>query len=112
MKIINFEQNWENFTSYEFLIIENEDIIGTCTLFLKDDSFIIESFYIAKKFRKKGIGLMLLNDVINFANKKNPDIKIFLQSYINSNAYNWYLKNGFVFYSDKAYSNCHWLIKK
>ena len=63
--------------------------------FIKENSAYISVIAVLKKYQKCGIGISLINRVINYF--KNQDLEIYLDVELkNKTAINWYNKRGFI----------------
>ena len=84
-------KSFENHAAYVIWKIEKTKIIGfVCFFHVKDEIEIIK-ICIAKSHQRKNFGSILINEI-----KKLKIKKIFLEvSVLNTNAINFYLKNGF-----------------
>nr|WP_255804664.1 GNAT family N-acetyltransferase [Treponema denticola] len=62
---------------------------------MKENSAYISVIAVLKKYQKCGIGISLINRVINYF--KNQDLEIYLDvESKNKTAINWYNKRGFI----------------
>ena len=78
-----------------FLAKYNEKYAGFIISFIKENSAYISVIAVLKKYQKCGIGISLINRVINYF--KNHDLEIYLDvESKNKTAINWYNKRGFV----------------
>ena len=79
-----------------WVALEGDEVIG-CMGFEKtsEDRGCMKRFYIKKNYRRKGVGLKLLEELVGFCKKNN--IKEIYASTIAemTGAANFYLKNGF-----------------
>lgn len=80
---------------------DNGKLIGTIAVKEKDGSAKLKRMYVAKDYRRKGIGKQLLNKIIEFCRSKGYK-KIILSTYPQmKDALEFYKKNGFKEYKDK-----------
>ena len=78
-----------------FIAKYNEEYAGFIISFIKENSAYISVIAVLKKYQKCGIGISLINRVINYF--KNQDLEIYLDVELkNKTAINWYNKRGFV----------------
>ena len=78
-----------------FIAKYNEEYAGFIISFIKENSAYISVIAVLKKYQKCGIGISLINRVINYF--KNQDFEIYLDvESKNKTAINWYNKRGFV----------------
>ena len=78
-----------------FIAKYNEEYAGFIISFIKENSAYISVIAVLKKYQKCGIGISLINRVINYF--KNQDLEIYLDvESKNKTAINWYNKRGFV----------------
>ena len=78
-----------------FISKYNEEYAGFIISFIKENSAYISVIAVLKKYQKCGIGISLINRVINYF--KNQDLEIYLDvESKNKTAINWYNKRGFV----------------
>ena len=78
-----------------FLAKYNEEYAGFIISFIKENSAHISVIAVLKKYQKCGIGISLINRVINYF--KNQDLEIYLDvESKNKTAINWYNKRGFI----------------
>ncbi|EMB45771.1 GNAT family N-acetyltransferase [Treponema denticola] len=78
-----------------FIAKYNEEYAGFIISFIKENSAYISVIAVLKKYQKCGIGISLINRVINYF--KNQDLEIYLDvESKNKTAINWYNKRGFI----------------
>jgi len=78
-----------------FIAKYNEEYAGFIISFIKENSAYISVIAVLKKYQKCGIGISLINRIINYF--KNQDLKIYLDvESKNKTAINWYNKRGFI----------------
>ena len=86
---------------------EGEEIIGYGGITVVADTADIENIAVSENFRRGGVGLSILNELIKIAKEKGAK-KIFLEVRVsNSAAMSLYLKSGFkgVYARTRYYSN-------
>ena len=94
-----WESNWYKIDLFNpascFIAKYNEEYAGFIISFIKENSAYISVIAVLKKYQKCGIGISLINRVINYF--KNQDLEIYLDvESKNKTAINWYNKRGFV----------------
>ena len=78
-----------------FIAKYNEEHAGFIISFIKKKSAYISVIAVLKKYQKCGIGISLINRVVNYF--KNQDLEIYLDvESKNKMAINWYNKRGFI----------------
>ena len=94
-----WESDWYKINLFNpascFIAKYNEEYAGFIISFIKENSAYISVIAVLKKYQKCGIGISLINRVINYF--KNQDLEIYLDvESKNKTAINWYNKRGFV----------------
>lgn len=79
-----------------YIAVDNEDhVIGTAGLQIKDNIGVFRRFFIMKSYRKVGIGGILYGKILEFASRNNLDSIIISAPDEAKESYNFYIKNGF-----------------
>ena len=78
-----------------FIAKYNEEYAGFIISFIKENSAYISVIAVLKKYQKCGIGISLINRVINYFKNQGLEIYLDVESK-NKTAINWYNKRGFV----------------
>ncbi len=87
-KILNMPNN------SKLLVAEHEDnLIGVCRIFLRDDFNQLQSIYILPEYQGKGVGRMFWSECLKYFDK-NKKIIVHVATY-NTQAINFYKKLGF-----------------
>lgn len=76
-----------------FIVLNEDDIIGTARLVISDKKGKIGRMCILKEYRSKGIGSKLINKIIEYS--KTIGLK-YLYLNAQKNAISFYKKNGFI----------------
>lgn len=76
-----------------FIVINDDEIVGTARLVISDKNGKIGRMCILKEYRNKGIGSKLLSVIIEDSKRNNIDY-LYLNAQIN--AMQFYEKNGFI----------------
>ena len=113
-KYLEGEKYWEKFKDYHInnskgeIVIDKEKDCLAGYIFINDSRSDSEGFItpleVVKKYRNQGLGTKLLKDAINKYNAIDLVVKK-----NNKNAYNLYLKNGFVVIGDGNEKNDIWM---
>lgn len=94
----DLDANYFNNRGTFLVVTENEKVIGTGAIrFLDDDSCELKRFYFAKEFRRRGLGTLLLEQLISHARAveyKKMRLEIFFPAKQNA-AISFYRKYGF-----------------
>ena len=84
--------------SIHFLIKNEQELVATCRIRIIDDYAKLERMAVKSKYRKQGIGSLLIDKVENFAQEKNlSQIKLHAQI----KAQDFYQKNNYQLVSDE-----------
>lgn len=75
------------------ILFVDDNPIGTCRYYKKDDSYYFGRLAILKEYRNKNYGGLLLKETINNLKKENAH-KVFLNSQLR--AKDFYIKHGFL----------------
>lgn len=101
---IKIYENWlhnsllENYAADYLLALTQNKVVGVCTLVKERNVIRIDLMGINKKYQNKGVGSILLNNILN----KYPGEKIYVGTQTeNIGAINFYIKNGFKPFSYK-----------
>ncbi len=100
-----FEAQHKHYLSHyphsDFLIIEkNKEKIGRLYIDRDENSICLIDIALLPENKNKGLGTVLLNDLINEAQKSNKKIVLHVEKF--NPAYDWYIKNGFKQIEDKG----------
>lgn len=80
----------------EFLVAEeNGEIFGFVHFSEDENKIILKGFGVMEKFRKRGIGGQLLDELINYGKTKRKNI--YLKTKLENRAVNLYSRKGFCF---------------
>ena len=77
-----------------YICYENGEIIGTCNMFIYEDTAKIEDFCVTSQKQRKGYGTAILKTLIKIALEKNVTV-IYLETDENDTAKEMYKKRGF-----------------
>ncbi|MBC8196864.1 MAG: ribosomal protein S18-alanine N-acetyltransferase [Candidatus Marinimicrobia bacterium] len=93
---VHFEEELEKIpVSKSWVLCENNKVIGFIFGWMIENEFHLNNIAIKKQFQGKGLGLKLINSVIEFVKSKKGNL-IFLEvMHDNESAIRLYEKNGF-----------------
>lgn len=108
MKKLISKQKWDNHISHKYVYYNDDEIIGMVNVNLHNDDGLdsFESLYVNEKYRGKGIGNIIMDDIM----KDNPQEMACLvhkDNWVNK----FYNKYGFNFYYEED-ENYYWMLKK
>lgn len=90
------KEELNNPRSYYIIAKKNEEILGFAGIINTVDQYEITNIVVKKNYRKKGVGTLLLNNLIEFVKKNKPE-KIYLEVNCNNkSAIALYKKHGFI----------------
>jgi len=109
IKIIKYKQNWDYHNNIKFILLNDNEYVGSVELEEPNDKDFIklQSLYIDYKYRGKGYSKILIEEAL-----KETKIDIFLLVHKDNYIYNTYKRYGFEFYNiDMNDYDFYWLKK-
>ncbi len=97
---INIELDELDITATHFVAIDQEKVVGTCRIVIKDDYCKLGRMAVSKEYRSKGVGRKLIQNAEKTV-KEMGIKKIALSS--QSHALEFYLKNDYKIISEVFY---------
>lgn len=88
-------EQWDKHTNKQYYLIENNEVIGRCSIQIMDDVVSLSGLYVLPIHRKKGLGKILIKYVL--VEYPNPYILV-NRSY--DRLIKWYEELGFTHQSD------------
>ncbi|URZ88110.1 GNAT family N-acetyltransferase [Floricoccus penangensis] len=108
LKYEDRKKMWTNNLKYSELPIylavdEDDNIIGFSSIEIRDGKFYLATLYLLEKYHKKGIGQILLDQVLNYAKSKKYQ-QVYLEVLSENPTVSFYQKNNFKIINNKFFT--------
>ena len=97
-----WQNNYKNMSKWTYVAEARNKILGYISHEFKDNLFYIADLYVLSKFRRKGIGTILLKKANDLWKKSNKKLMIVNNRKRDKGAFNFYTKFGFEVWKEKS----------